>query len=216
MDQQSRRALSSRAYQISMAMAGPTTCFTIRAHAKQPFGISTTISSSALLTVQLFSAAGTSLRPEVQLAIRWTGASMDARIFFIMISEPTSTASKIKKGGHHARRKNWRNIGQNYGAASVTKSRRKSKNGKLLSGEWLNFGRRHQGYGNILHACPSRRHTIRRGTRRDGHQRRRDGHLDRPWRRRDEQRWDRELSGSYLFADHPRTVVATEQDRCGF
>jgi len=40
--------------------------------------------------------------------------------------------------------------------------------------------------------------------------------MDRPWRRRDEQRWDRELSGSYLFADHPHTVVPTEQGRCGF
>ena len=42
--------------------------------------------------------------------------------------------------------------GKNYCAARLIESRRRPKNGNLVSGEWLNTGRRHQGYGNVFDA----------------------------------------------------------------
>src|SRR5437588_745355 len=126
-----------------------------------------------------------------------------------------SLKRKSQREDIYARREDWRNSGQDYFAARITEPGRRPKNGDVVSGEWIDSGHRREGDRHLLHYGPSRRDTLRRRARSDDSQGRKNGHMDWPRCRNDEERRDCELSRSGLLSKYAATLVPVEQGRGG-
>src|SRR5205823_11818095 len=113
----------------------------------------------------------------------------------------------------HARREDWQNIRQNYFAARITEPGWRPKNGSVVSGEWIDSGHKRKGDRHVLHHGPPRRNTLRRRTRSDDSQRRKNGHVDSQWYRHDEERRNSELLRCRLLSNLPASLVPPEQGR---
>src|SRR5436309_1958786 len=86
-------------------------------------------------------------------------------------------------------------------------------NGNLVSGKRIVAGHKRKGDGHVLDRCPSGRDTLRRRARGDDNQGRENGHVDRPRRRHDEERRERDLSRRYLLSNYAPAIVPAKQGR---
>src|SRR6266480_615057 len=126
-----------------------------------------------------------------------------------------SLKRKSQREDIYARREDWRNIGQDYFAARITEPGRRPKNGDVVSGEWIDSGRKRKGDRHVLHYGPSRRDTLRRRARSDDSQGRKNGHVDSQWCRHDEERRNSELLRCRLLSNLPASLVPLEQGHRG-